>query len=69
VRPARAIRIAGPGRGRSTSTLAGSAVYGALCENAHGFDERVELASLCRVTGALALFIAEWCGVDALSPG
>jgi acetylornithine deacetylase len=37
-------------------------VYGAVCENAHGFDERVELASLERVTGALALFIAEWCG-------
>jgi acetylornithine deacetylase len=44
-------------------------VYGAVCENAHGFDERVELASLRRVTGVLALFIAEWCGVDALSPG
>ena len=44
-------------------------VYGAVCENMHGFDERVELASLRRVTGVLALFIAEWCGVDALSPG
>ena len=38
-------------------------VYGALCENAHGFDERVELESLRRVTKALALFIADWCGV------
>ena len=37
-------------------------VYGARCENAHGFDERVELASLRRVTKALALFIADWCG-------
>jgi acetylornithine deacetylase len=40
-------------------------VYGALCENAHGFDERVELASLRQVTRTLALFIAEWCGVRA----
>ncbi|HSA79182.1 MAG TPA: ArgE/DapE family deacylase [Geminicoccaceae bacterium] len=38
-------------------------VYGALCENAHGFDERVELASLRQVTRTLALFIADWCGV------
>ncbi|MCC2663306.1 MAG: acetylornithine deacetylase, partial [Geminicoccaceae bacterium] len=37
-------------------------VYGARCENAHGFDERVELASLRRVTKTLALFIADWCG-------
>ena len=40
-------------------------VYGALCENAHGFDERVELASLRQVTKALALFVADWCGVVA----
>jgi acetylornithine deacetylase len=41
-------------------------VYGALCENAHGFDERVELASLRQVTRTLALFIADWCGVVAV---
>ncbi|HEX5796662.1 MAG TPA: ArgE/DapE family deacylase, partial [Geminicoccaceae bacterium] len=41
-------------------------VYGAVCENAHGFDERVELASLRRVTQALALFIADWCGTRAV---
>ena len=41
-------------------------VYGAVCENAHGFDERVELASLRRVTQALALFIADWCGTSAV---
>jgi acetylornithine deacetylase len=39
-------------------------VYGARCENAHGFDERVELASLRRVTKALALFVADWCGTQ-----
>jgi acetylornithine deacetylase len=37
-------------------------VYGALCENAHGFDERVELDSLRQVTKTLALFVADWCG-------
>jgi acetylornithine deacetylase len=40
-------------------------VYGALCENAHGFDERVELESLRKVTQTLALFIADWCGIKA----
>lgn len=39
--------------------------YGPIGENLHGFDERVSLASLRRVTTAIALFIAEWCGVEA----
>jgi acetylornithine deacetylase len=34
-------------------------------ENAHGFDERVELESVKNVTKTLALFIAGWCGVEA----
>jgi acetylornithine deacetylase len=33
-------------------------------ENAHGFDERVELESVKKVTKTLALFIAGWCGVE-----
>jgi acetylornithine deacetylase len=33
-------------------------------ENAHGFDERVELDSVKKVTKTLALFIAGWCGVE-----
>jgi hypothetical protein len=33
-------------------------------ENIHAFDERVSLASLKRITGAMALFVAEWCGVE-----
>ncbi|QYX57855.1 ArgE/DapE family deacylase [Roseovarius sp. SCSIO 43702] len=37
--------------------------YGALAENIHGFEERVSLASLRRTTAAMALFVAEWCGV------
>ncbi len=39
-------------------------VYGPAAEAIHGFDERVELASLRRVTQAIALFIAEWCGLE-----
>ncbi len=40
-------------------------VYGPLAEDIHGFDERVELDSVRRVTQAIALFVAEWCGVEA----
>ena len=40
-------------------------VYGPLAEAVHGFDERVSLASTKRVTGAIALFVAEWCGLEA----
>jgi acetylornithine deacetylase len=42
-------------------------VYGPTSENIHAFDERVSLTSLKRVTGTIALFIAEWCGVEATS--
>jgi acetylornithine deacetylase len=37
--------------------------YGAVGEAIHGFDERVELASLERLTETIALFVAGWCGV------
>ena len=40
--------------------------YGPISENIHAFDERVSLASLKRITGAMALFIAEWCGLEAI---
>ncbi|MCR4267684.1 ArgE/DapE family deacylase [Nitratireductor sp. ZSWI3] len=43
-------------------------VYGPITENIHGFDERVSLSSLKRVTGAIALFIADWCGVEPVDP-
>ena len=39
-------------------------VYGPYSENIHGFDERVSLQSVKRVTGTIALFIAEWCGLE-----
>ena len=41
-------------------------VYGPVSENIHGFDERVSLASVKRVTGSIALFMAEWCGVETV---
>ncbi len=39
--------------------------FGAKAESIHGFNERVELESLKKVTKTLALFIAGWCGVEA----
>ncbi|KAA2234953.1 ArgE/DapE family deacylase [Salinarimonas soli] len=38
--------------------------YGPVGQNIHGYDERVDLASLKRITAAMALFVAEWCGVE-----
>ncbi|TNC07253.1 ArgE/DapE family deacylase [Methylobacterium terricola] len=40
--------------------------YGPKSENIHGFDERVSLASLQRITTAMAMFVAEWCGTEAV---
>ncbi|MEM9699657.1 MAG: ArgE/DapE family deacylase [Pseudomonadota bacterium] len=39
---------------------------GARAENIHGFDERVELASICQLTKILAGFIARWCGLNPI---
>ncbi len=44
-------------------------VYGPAAENIHAFDERVDLESMRRVTQTLALFIAEWCGVEPRPAG
>lgn len=41
-------------------------VYGPYSESIHGFDERVSLASVKRVTGTIALFIAQWCGLERI---
>jgi acetylornithine deacetylase len=38
--------------------------YGPASRNVHGVDECVSLASVQRITTAMALFIAEWCGVE-----
>jgi acetylornithine deacetylase len=40
--------------------------YGPYSRNIHGFDECVSLSSVKRITGAIALFIAEWCGTEAI---
>jgi acetylornithine deacetylase len=39
-------------------------VYGPTADSIHGFDEKVDLESVRRCTQAMALFVAEWCGVD-----
>jgi acetylornithine deacetylase len=41
-------------------------VYGPYSEAIHGFDERVSLPSVKKVTGAVALFVAEWCGLERI---
>ena len=41
-------------------------VYGPRAEAIHGFNERVELDSIKRVTKATAMFIADWCGVEEI---
>lgn len=40
--------------------------YGPRAENIHGFDERVDLASVRQCTEVIALFIARWCGLNRL---
>ena len=39
-------------------------VYGPRAESIHGYDERVDLDSVRRVTQSIALFIADWCGLE-----
>jgi acetylornithine deacetylase len=43
-----------------------SLCFGASGEAMHGFNEYVDLESLRKSTKATALFIAEWCGVEAM---
>jgi acetylornithine deacetylase len=37
--------------------------FGPIAENEHGVDERVHLPSVTTTAQAIALFIADWCGV------
>lgn len=39
-------------------------VYGPVSEAIHGIDERVDVESIRRITTSVALFVAEWCGVE-----
>ena len=41
-------------------------VYGPTAEAIHGFNERVDLESVRRITQATALFIADWCGLEKI---
>ncbi len=41
-------------------------VYGPHAEAIHGFNERVEIESIRRATKATSLFIADWCGLEAI---
>jgi acetylornithine deacetylase len=41
-------------------------VYGPTAEAIHGFNERVKLDSVRRSTQTIALFIANWCGLEKL---
>ena len=41
-------------------------VYGPISEAIHGYDERVDIESVRRITKSIALFIAEWCGLNAV---
>jgi acetylornithine deacetylase len=41
-------------------------VYGPVSENIHAFDERVSLVSVKRITRAIALFVADWCGLESI---
>lgn len=41
-----------------------SLCYGPISRNIHGFDECVSLPSLQRITTTMALFVAEWCGLE-----
>lgn len=44
-----------------------SLVYGPISENIHAFNERVSLSSLKRVTKTIALFVADWCGLEPIN--
>jgi acetylornithine deacetylase len=42
-------------------------VYGPTAEAIHGFNERVELDSVRRITQSIALFITDWCGLEEIN--
>jgi acetylornithine deacetylase len=43
-----------------------SLCFGASGAAMHGFNEYVDLDSLRKSTKAIALFIADWCGVEPI---
>jgi acetylornithine deacetylase len=43
-----------------------SLCFGANAERMHGFNECVDLASLRKATATMALFVADWCGIEKI---
>jgi acetylornithine deacetylase len=43
-----------------------SLCFGASAQRMHGFNECVELDSLRKATATMALFIADWCGIEKI---
>lgn len=43
--------------------------YGPIAENIHGFNERVSINSMVQVAQVLAVFIANWCGLEKIEEG
>jgi acetylornithine deacetylase len=41
-------------------------VYGPASRNIHGFDECVKISSVEHITRSIALYIAEWCGLEPI---
>jgi acetylornithine deacetylase len=41
-----------------------SLCFGASANAIHGFNESVDLSSLRKATGTIALFVADWCGIE-----
>lgn len=41
-------------------------VYGPAADSIHGFNECVDLESVRRITQSIALFIADWCGLEKI---
>ena len=41
--------------------------YGPEAERIHGIDESVSLDSMAKVTAVLALFMADWCGLEPIA--
>jgi acetylornithine deacetylase len=41
-----------------------SLCFGASADSIHGFNESVDLASLRKATATMALFVADWCGIE-----
>lgn len=39
-------------------------VYGPVAERIHGFNEAVEIESVRRICASIALFVADWCGLE-----